>query len=189
MVIDGSAQTDPLLRNMDIFVQQILSKLAGKNNTEAAFQGCRDTYHLYHRNSQAHLPLRKDNIHLSLQPSEERMRLCSFHRSILEQIFGEKDDKVDVMFRSILRPVLLTAGYISLKKMVFRLKLKFPTLEHRLSKFQPLLIVPKDSNKPVEGLHHFFFSFLSDEGLCPYRFHVPLEWTEGAPLLAIKAAP
>ena len=128
-----------------------------------------------------------DNIHLNLvQPSEERTRLCSFYSSILEEVFGGSNDK-DAAIRDMLRPVLVAAGYISPKEMASRSKLGFRTLEYYLSYFQPLLIVPKDSNKPVEGLHHSFFSFLSDEGLCPRRFHVPLEWTEGDPLLAVKA--
>ena len=99
--------------------------------------------------------------------------LDSLYMSIFQKSFCKNKAKDDATVRSILSAVILVANPLSLSAIAMLTGFHHIQVQRSLELIQSLLILPEDSNHPVQPFHKSFPDFITDLTHCAdMRFYI-----------------
>ena len=124
----------------------------------------------YRRNPRKQLELL---LHSQKIGDHEGKTLDSLYTSILQEAFSDDKPEDDAKTRSVLGAIILAMNPLSSSSIATLLGSDPEDIPPLLSSVNSLLILPEDSNHPVQPFHKSFPDFITDPTRCTnQRFHI-----------------
>ena len=115
----------------------------------------------------------ESTVHEGDADLEAYTSLDSLYMSIFQKSFCKNKVKDDAIVRSILSAVILVANPLSLSAITMLTGFRHTQVRRSLELIQSLLIIPEDSNHPVQPFHKSFSDFITDPTRCAdKRFYI-----------------